>query len=134
MIQFSGMTLTFDLYNADGERVVELLVGGRPIEPERLYSIASVHTRFQNNLLFGAQAIDENGPVFVEALIEYIRANSPLKPTTDRRNPGAWVAACGFLIALRAQDEPRGERSWRRKSSHRACGCRGRSSAMTSSR
>ena len=85
MIQFSGMELVYDLYNADGERVVELLVGGRPIEPERLYSIASVHTRFQNNLLFGAQRVDENGPVFVEALIEYIRANSPLKPMTDRR-------------------------------------------------
>ena len=85
MIQFSGMELVYDLYNADGERVVELLVGGRPVEPERLYSIASVHTRFQNNLLFGAQRVDENGPVFVEALIEYIRANSPLKPTTDRR-------------------------------------------------
>ena len=85
MIQFSGMELVYDLYNADGERVVELLVGGQPIEPERLYSIASVHTRFQNNLLFGAQRVDENGPVFVEALIEYIRANSPLKPTTERR-------------------------------------------------
>ena len=85
MIQFSGMELVYDLYNADGERVVELLVGGRPIEPERLYSIASVHTRFQNNLLFGAERVDENGPVFAEALIEYIRANSPLKPTAERR-------------------------------------------------
>ena len=85
MIQFSGMELVYDLYNADGERVVELLVGGRPIEPERLYSIASVHTRFQNNLLFGAERVNENGPVFAEALIEYIRANSPLKPTAERR-------------------------------------------------
>ena len=85
MIQFSGMELTFDLYNADGERVVALMVDGRPIEPDRLYSVASVHTRFQNNLLFGAERIDEDGPVFVEALIEHIRANSPLKPVTDRR-------------------------------------------------
>jgi sulfur-oxidizing protein SoxB len=85
MIQFSGMELVYDLYNADGERVVELLVDGKPIEPERLYSVASAHTRFQNNALFGAQNIDENGPVFVEALIDYIRANSPLKPTAERR-------------------------------------------------
>ena len=85
MIQFSGMELVYDLYNPDGERVVALLVGGQPIEPERLYSIASVHTRFQNNSLFGAQHIDETGPVFVEALIEYIRANSPLKPVPERR-------------------------------------------------
>lgn len=85
MIQFSGMELTFDLYNPSGERVVSLLVDGHPIEPERPYSVASVHTRFQNNPLFGARRIDENGPVFVEALIEYIRDHSPLKPITDRR-------------------------------------------------
>ena len=85
MIQFSGMELTHDLYGEDGERVAALLIDGQPIEPERLYSVASVHTRFQNNPLFGAERIDGNGPVFVEALIEYIRANSPLKPTTARR-------------------------------------------------
>ena len=85
MIQFSGMELVYDLYNADGERVVELLVGGQPVDPERLYAVASVHTRFQNNALFGAQHVDEDGPVFAEALIEYIRANSPLKPTPERR-------------------------------------------------
>ena len=85
MIQFSGMELVFDLYNPDGERVVTLLVDGQPIEPERLYSVASVHTRFQNNPLFGAERIDDDGPVFVESLIEYIRANSPLKPVTERR-------------------------------------------------
>ena len=85
MIQFSGMELVYDLYNADGERVVELLVGGQPVEPERLYAVASVHTRFQNNPLFGAGRIDEDGPVFAEALIEYIRAHSPLKPTVERR-------------------------------------------------
>ena len=85
MIQFSGMELTFDLYNPSGERVVSLLVDGRPIEPERPYSVASVHTRFQNNPLFGAQRIDEDGPVFVEALIEYIRDHSPLRPITGRR-------------------------------------------------
>ena len=85
MIQFSGMELTYDLYNDDGERVVALRVDGEPIDPKRRYAVASVHTRFQNNALFGAESIDENGPVFVEALIEYIRANSPLKPTTERR-------------------------------------------------
>jgi len=85
MIQFSGMELVYDLHNPDGERVVSLSVDGKPIEPERLYSVASAHTRFQNNPLFGARHIDEDGPVFVEALIEYIRANSPLKPTTDQR-------------------------------------------------
>ena len=85
MIQFSGMELIYDLHDTDGGRVVSLLVDGQPIDPERLYSVASVHTRFQNNPLFGAQRIDENGPVFVEALIEYIRDHSPLKPTTTRR-------------------------------------------------
>ena len=85
MIQFSGMELVYDLYNPDGERVVSLSVGGKPIEPEKLYSVASVHTRFQNNALFGAQHVDEDGPVFAEALIGYIRDHSPLKPITDRR-------------------------------------------------
>ena len=61
MIQFSGMELVYDLYNPDGERVVSLIVDGKPIEPERLYSVASAHTRFQNNALFGAGTSTRTG-------------------------------------------------------------------------
>ena len=85
MIQFSGMELVFDLDNESGERVVSLMVDGAPLVAERLYSVASVHTRFQNNPLFGAQYVKESEVIFVEALIEYIRENSPLEPIIDNR-------------------------------------------------
>ena len=99
MIQFSGMELTYDLYNTDGERVVAARWAGSPSSRRRLYSVASVHTRFQNNLLFGAQRVDENGPVFVEALIEYIR--DQLAPEADHgpQDPTERVGHRGFLIA-----------------------------------
>ena len=85
MIRFSGMTLVYDLSRPDGQRVVSLKVGGKPISDERKYTIASVHTRFQDSPLFGATNVKDTGKVFVEALIEYIRGHSPIDTTLDDR-------------------------------------------------
>jgi hypothetical protein len=52
---------------------------------DKEYAIASVHTRFQNNPLFGATHAQETERVFVDELIEYIRKHSPMSPSLDDR-------------------------------------------------
>ncbi len=85
MIRFSGLELVYELGNPAGKRVVSLGVGGTPIVDDARYSVASVHTRFQDNPLFGATEIVETDRIFVEALIDYIRSHSPLKTALDDR-------------------------------------------------
>ena len=60
-------------------------VGGEPLSEGKNYLVASVHTRFQNNPLFGATRITDIGKVFVEELISYIRNNSPISSELDDR-------------------------------------------------
>ncbi len=85
MIRFSGMRLVYDLRNEPGKRIVSMMLGGKPLSMERTYTIASVHTRFQNNPLFGATNVKDTGKVFVEELIAYIRQHSPITASLDDR-------------------------------------------------
>jgi sulfur-oxidizing protein SoxB len=85
MIRFSGMELVYDVSRPYGQRVVSHTIGGEPIPDDNEYTVASVHTRFQNNPLFGATHAEETSRVFVDELIEYIRKNSPMSPTLDDR-------------------------------------------------
>jgi sulfur-oxidizing protein SoxB len=85
MIRFAGMELVYDISRPYGQRVVSLTVGDKDIVDDKEYSVASVHTRFQNNLLFGATHAKDTGRVFVDELIAYIRKHSPLSPSLDDR-------------------------------------------------
>lgn len=85
MIRFSGMKLVYDLSRPNGQRVVSLSVNGKPISEDQVYSVASVHTRFQDNPLFGATNIKDTGRIFVQELIDYIRQNSPINTELDDR-------------------------------------------------
>ena len=85
MIRFSGIKLVADLAKSAGNRIVEMTVGGKEFSKETVYSIASVHTRFQNSPLFGATYVKDTGKVFVEELISYIRKNSPVTSAMDDR-------------------------------------------------
>jgi sulfur-oxidizing protein SoxB len=85
MIRFAGMELVYDISRPYGQRVVSLTVGDKDIVDDKEYSVASVHTRFQNNLLFGATHAKDTGRVFVNELIAYIRKHSPLSPSLDDR-------------------------------------------------
>lgn len=86
MIRFSGLSIVYDLANVQGERIVSITTSdGQPFLADKVYSIASVNTRFQNNPLFGATDVVDTGKVFAEVLIEYIRANSPVKAALDAR-------------------------------------------------
>ena len=85
MLRFSGMKLVYDKSRAFDQRLVSLSVGGEPVSDDAIYSVASVHTRFQNNPLFGATDAQDTGRIFVEELIEHIRKNSPISPSLDDR-------------------------------------------------
>jgi sulfur-oxidizing protein SoxB len=85
MIRFSGMELVYDISRPEGQRTVSLTVGGKNIVDDEEYSVASVHTRFQNNVLFGATYAEDTGRIFVDELIEHIRKHSPMSPSLDDR-------------------------------------------------
>lgn len=40
-LQFGGLTVSYDVGRAQGERVVSAKVGGEPIDPEKMYTVAS---------------------------------------------------------------------------------------------
>lgn len=86
MIRFSGLNIVYDLANVQGERIVSITTADdQPFLADKVYSIASVNTRFQNNPMFGATNVIDTGKDFAKVLIEYIRANSPVKAALDLR-------------------------------------------------
>ena len=85
MIRFSGMKLDCNLRAKAGSKIRSMLIDGQPMDKQKEYSIASVHTRFQNNPMFGATNIKETNKIFVEELIEYVREKSPLNVQLDNR-------------------------------------------------
>ena len=86
MIRFSGLKIVYDLENARGDRIVSLkLPDDRPLVMDGDYTIASANTRFQENPLFGARNVVDTDKVFADALIEYIRAHSPINAVLDER-------------------------------------------------
>ena len=85
MIRFSGMKLLCDLTKKAGERVLKLSIGGREISEEKVFTIASAHTRFQNNPLFGATHVRDTGKMVVEEIIKYIEKKSIVKSNLDDR-------------------------------------------------
>ena len=85
MIRFSGMKLVYDRSRAFDQRLVSLSVGDEPVSDDAIYTVSSVHTRFQNSTLFGATDVEDTGRVFVDELVEYIRKTSPISPSLDDR-------------------------------------------------
>ena len=85
MIRFSGMKIDCSLRAKAGNKIRSMFIGGKPLDENIDYSIAAVHTRFQNNPMFGATEITDTEKIFVEELIAYIREKSPLNVQLDDR-------------------------------------------------
>ena len=79
MIRFSGINLLCDITKKAGKRVLKLSIGGKEISEDKVYKIASAHTRFQNNPLFGATHVRDTGKIVVKELIKYIEKKSIIK-------------------------------------------------------
>ena len=87
--QVAGMTYAFDGKAAAGSRVSDVMVGGAPIELDKVYGVVS-----NNYVLNGgdgyamfktaANAYDF-GPDLADVTAEFIAENAPYKPYTDGR-------------------------------------------------
>lgn len=87
--QVAGMTYAFDASAAAGSRVSDVMVGGAPIDPAKVYGVVSnnyVRNGGDGYAMFktAANAYDF-GPDLADVTAEYIAENAPYKPYTDGR-------------------------------------------------
>ncbi len=89
--QVSGLRLTFDPKRPAGSRITALTVGGQPVDPTKVYRLATNdfladggdgYTMFKTlERLVNAQ----NGPAMTNAVIDYIRAKGTVAPKVEGR-------------------------------------------------
>lgn len=87
--QVAGMSYAFDASKPAGERVSDVMVGGAPIEMDKVYGVVSnnyVRNGGDGYAMFtdAANAYDF-GPDLADVTAEYLAANSPFAPFTDGR-------------------------------------------------
>ena len=85
MIRFSGMKVRCDPGRPAGSRISEILVGDKPLVPDKAYTVASAQLRFYRNPFFGALNIRETDRIFGEELLNYLAQDSSIAPTLDNR-------------------------------------------------
>ncbi len=89
--QVSGIRFTFDPKRAPGERVLEVYVGGKPLDPAKTYTCAindymgrggDGYAMFKN----APRVIDErSGRLLAQVVVDYIEAHSPVAPKVEGR-------------------------------------------------
>ncbi|KAB8287555.1 5'-nucleotidase C-terminal domain-containing protein [Bifidobacterium avesanii] len=84
-----NVSYTYDPNAEQGHHITSVTVNGEPLDPNRDYRIGSFSFLLQGGDNFRAFAVGKDtkdtGLVDRDAWIEYIGANSPLKPRYDRR-------------------------------------------------
>jgi 5'-nucleotidase len=90
-----GLTYAFDLSRPEGQRILDLKLGGEPIRDDATYRVAMnsfLATGGDNFTIFREGTDPRGGPQDLDAIEAYIAAASPLAPpATDRienRTPG----------------------------------------------
>jgi len=87
----SGAQVLVDPDAPEGERVRELLIGGEPLDPDRIYRVVTTDYLMEGNsgLSFLAQTppdkIEYTQTVDRVALLHYLEAHSPVAPHADDR-------------------------------------------------
>lgn len=90
-LQVSGITFTFDPARPAGRRVVRVLVGGQPLDPERRYSVAVNNYTAQGGdgyaMLATAKPLvfPEDGPGLAETLLAALEREGSIAPVTEGR-------------------------------------------------
>jgi 5'-nucleotidase len=90
-LQVSGLTLTFDPTRAPGQRVVRVLVGGQPLDPQRRYTVAANNYTAAGGdgyaMLATAKPLvfPEDGPGLTETLLVTIERAGSIAPTVEGR-------------------------------------------------
>ncbi len=87
--QVAGMTYAFDASKPAGERVSDVMIGGAPVEMEKLYGVVSnnyVRSGGDGYKMFtDAQNAYDFGPDLADVTAEYLAEKAPYKPYTDGR-------------------------------------------------
>jgi 5'-nucleotidase/UDP-sugar diphosphatase len=87
-LQVAGLSFRFSMANPKGQRVLDVIVGGEPLELERVYRMVTI-----DSLASGGDGYDTftqgtnlaYGDPAVWVLAEYIRAHSPVDPQVEGR-------------------------------------------------
>lgn len=84
VVKMKGMKLKFNAFDEPGKRVKSVLIGGKPLETERMYSVlACAREGDPQDTLCRIQHVDapEDLPLTLHAVLkEYLAANSPVNP------------------------------------------------------
>lgn len=87
--QVAGMSFAFDASKPVGERISDVMVGGAPIDPAKVYGVVSnnyVRNGGDGYAMFTtAENAYDFGPDLADVLAEYLAANGPFTPYTDGR-------------------------------------------------
>jgi 2',3'-cyclic-nucleotide 2'-phosphodiesterase (5'-nucleotidase family) len=87
-IQVSGMRFTYSMNKASGRRVVDVTVGGEKLDVERIYRVVTIdylHTHPGYRLSLGRGTNVLYGGLCLDAVIDEIRARSPVRPQVEGR-------------------------------------------------
>ena len=87
--QVAGMTYAFDVSKEPGSRISDVMVGGAPIDPAKVYGVVSnnyVRNGGDGYAMFkDAMNAYDFGPDLADVTAEYIAENAPYTPFTDGR-------------------------------------------------
>jgi 5'-nucleotidase len=87
--QVAGMTYAFDASKPAGERVSDVMVGGAPIDLDKVYGVVS-NNYVRNGgdgykMFINAENAYDFGPDLADVTAEYLAAQGPFTPVTDGR-------------------------------------------------
>lgn len=90
-LAISGGQITYNGQHPDGDKITRFIIGGRPLEANKIYRIATTDYLMEGNSgltilkSIPPDRVAYTGILLREAVIEYVRENSPLKVGVDGR-------------------------------------------------
>ncbi len=87
-VQVSGLTFVYNPSKARGQRVLEARINGQPLDPTGIYRVVTIdylysHPQYKDSLGQGANVT--YGGLALDAVIDHIRAHSPVRPQVEQR-------------------------------------------------
>jgi 5'-nucleotidase / UDP-sugar diphosphatase len=90
-LAISGGQITFNSLQPDGDKITRFVINGKPLEADKIYRIATTDYLMEGNsgLMMlkniPSEQVAYTGILLRDAVIDYIRENSPLKTGIDGR-------------------------------------------------
>lgn len=83
--QVSGLKMSFDMSKPQYNRVKEIFINGKPLEPEKIYKVGTINYLAQRSCFIPGKGIKNTGILVRDAVIEFIKKNSPITPDYEAR-------------------------------------------------